>query len=123
MIADGYWIPEDESLTFAEGRQNPVDILIGSNKDEGAFVRQGPTAQQWAQRVKAQRGDLADEYLKLYPAASDEEAAKSSEASFRDEMYWHMRVYAIAPMSRRRWRACRTCERCTLPKSHTCSTT
>jgi para-nitrobenzyl esterase len=105
MIADGYWIPEDESITFAEGRQNPVDVLIGSNKDEGAFVRQGPTAQQWVQRVKAQRGDLADEYLKLYPAGSDAEAATSSEASFRDEMYWHMRVYAIAQakLGRKAW--------------------
>ena len=65
MIADGYWIPEDESITFAEGRQNPVDILIGSNKDEGAFVRQGPTAEQWVQRVKARWADLAEDYLKL----------------------------------------------------------
>jgi para-nitrobenzyl esterase len=96
MIADGHWIPEDESIIFAEGRQNPVDILIGSNKDEGAFVRQGPTAQQWIQRVKATWGDLADDYLKLYPAGSDAEAAQSSEMAFRDDMYWHMRTYAIA---------------------------
>jgi para-nitrobenzyl esterase len=105
MIADGYWIPEDESITFAEGRQNPVDILIGSNKDEGAFVRQGPTAQQWVQRVKAQRGDLADDFLKLYPGSTDDEAAKSSEAAFRDEMYWHMRLYASAQakIGRKAW--------------------
>ena len=96
MIADGYWIPEDESITFADGRQNQVDVLIGSNKDEGAFVLRGPTAEQWVQRVRARWGDLADEYLKLYPAGSDAEAAKSSEMAFRDDMYWHMRTYAIA---------------------------
>jgi carboxylesterase type B len=29
------WIfPEDESITFAQGRQNPVDLIVGSNKDE-----------------------------------------------------------------------------------------
>jgi para-nitrobenzyl esterase len=31
MIADGWIIPEDESLTFAHGRQQPVDVLVGSN--------------------------------------------------------------------------------------------
>ncbi len=34
MIIDGWIVPEDESLTFAQGRQNPVDVLVGSNKDE-----------------------------------------------------------------------------------------
>jgi para-nitrobenzyl esterase len=105
MIVDGYWIPEDESLTFTAGRQNPVDVLVGSNKDEGAFQLRGPTAQQWTQRVRGRWGDLADDYLKLYPAGSDEEAAKSSEMAFRDEMYWHMRQYAAdqARIGKRAW--------------------
>jgi para-nitrobenzyl esterase len=34
MIVDGYIIPEDLSLTFAAGRQNAVDVIAGSNKDE-----------------------------------------------------------------------------------------
>jgi para-nitrobenzyl esterase len=96
MIADGWAIPEDESITFAHGRQNAVDILIGSNKDEGSFILRGPTAGQWTARVRGRWGDLADAYLKLYPAGSDEEAAKSSEAAFGDEMAWHMWRYAQA---------------------------
>jgi para-nitrobenzyl esterase len=96
MIADGWAIPEDESLTFANGKQNAVDILIGSNKDEGSFVLRGPTADQWTVRVRERWGDLADAYLKLYPAGSEAEAAKSSEAAFSDEMGWHMRRYAQA---------------------------
>jgi para-nitrobenzyl esterase len=39
-------------------------------------------------------GDRADEYLKLYPAGSDAEATASSQMAFRDEMAWHMRLYA-----------------------------
>ena len=96
MIADGWVIPEDLSLTFASGRQNSVDVLIGSNKDEGSFILRGPTAEQWTSRVHGRWGDLADAYLKLYPAGSDAEAARSSEAAFRDEMAWHMRLYAQA---------------------------
>jgi para-nitrobenzyl esterase len=96
MIADGWVIPEDLSLTFAAGRQNAVDVLVGSNKDEGSFIQRGPTAEQWTSRVRGRWGELADAYLKLYPAGSDEEAARSSEAAFRDEMAWHMRLYAQA---------------------------
>ncbi len=96
MIVDGWAIPEDLSLTFAAGRQNAVDVLVGSNRDEGSFVLRGPTAEQWANRVRGRWGDLSDAYLKLYPAGSDAEAARSSEAAFRDEMAWHMRLYAQA---------------------------
>jgi para-nitrobenzyl esterase len=96
MIVDGWAIPEDLSLTFAAGRQNAVDVLVGSNKDEGSFILRGPTAEQWTSRVRGRWGDLADAYLKLYPAGSDAEAAKSSEAAFSDEMAWHMRLYAEA---------------------------
>ncbi len=34
MMIDGWVVPEDESITFAQGRQNPVDLIVGSNKDE-----------------------------------------------------------------------------------------
>ena len=37
MIVDGWIIPEDPSVMFAAGRQNPVDVLVGSNKDESFF--------------------------------------------------------------------------------------
>ena len=94
MIVDGWVIPEDLSITFAEGRQNDVDVLVGSNKDEGSFIERGPTAEQWIARVRGRWGDLADAYLKAYPAGSDAEASASSLAQFRDEMFWHMRLYA-----------------------------
>jgi para-nitrobenzyl esterase len=96
MIVDGWAIPEDESITFAAGRQNGVDILIGSNKDEGSFTLRGPNAEQWTMTVRQRWGDLADAYLKLYPAGSDAEAAKSSETAFSDELAWHMWRYAQA---------------------------
>src|SRR5690349_8781326 len=94
MIVDGWAIPEDESITFMNGRQNAVDVLVGSNKDEGSFILRGPTAEQWTTRVRGRWGDLAEAYLKLYPAGSDEQAAKSSEQAFSDEMAWEMRLYA-----------------------------
>jgi para-nitrobenzyl esterase len=94
MIVDGWVVPEDLSLTFARGGQSDVDVLVGSNKDEGTFAMRGPSADQWTTRVRARWGDLGDAYLKLYPASSDEEASASSQAAFSDEMGWHMRLYA-----------------------------
>jgi para-nitrobenzyl esterase len=93
MIVDGWIIPEDESLTFARGRQQPVDVLVGSNKDEGTFAG-NTTAVAWTNRVRQRWADLADDYLKVYPAGSDEEATRSSQQALRDEMAWHMRLYA-----------------------------
>jgi para-nitrobenzyl esterase len=34
MIIDGWIIPQDLSITYAQGKQNPVDVIVGSNKDE-----------------------------------------------------------------------------------------
>ena len=58
MIIDGWIIPEDESITYAQGRQNPVDLISGSNKDEytafGGNVAFRDT-EMWAQRLFAER--------------------------------------------------------------------
>jgi para-nitrobenzyl esterase len=69
MIVDGWIVPEDLSNTFAHGRQNDVDVLVGSNQDEGTFF---------------QRGQRSSD-----PAA---EAAQLKRMS--DEVSWHMRTWA-----------------------------
>ena len=100
-IIDGYYLTEDPSITFANGRQNPVDLLMGANKDEGSFTgggnpgaAPGSVAAGWIARVKQRWGDLADAYLKVYPAGTDAEAAASSTAQFSDEMFWHSMMMA-----------------------------
>jgi para-nitrobenzyl esterase len=94
MIVDGWVIPEDPTVTFAAGRQNAVDVLVGSNKDEGSFFNRPVTSAQFEQQARMQWGDLAGEYLKLYPHATDAEAARSTAESTGDGTYWHMRLYA-----------------------------
>jgi para-nitrobenzyl esterase len=95
LVVDGYLIPEDLSQTFANSRQNAVDLVVGSNKDEGTFFqRPGLTAEQFRAQAKQRFGVLADGYLKMFPASSDAEAATSYLASFSDEASWHMRKFA-----------------------------
>jgi para-nitrobenzyl esterase len=93
MIVDGWVIPEDPSTTFAAGRQNAVDVLVGSNKDE-AFFPGARTVQQFEEQARARWGALADQYLALYPHATDEEAQASGAQTSNDGTFWHMRLFA-----------------------------
>jgi len=93
-IVDGWFLPEDVGTVFAQGRQNDVPVLLGSNKDEGTFFLQPTTAAKYIEQTHRRYGDLADRFLKLYPAGSDEEATASQLAAFRDELGWVMRNWA-----------------------------
>jgi para-nitrobenzyl esterase len=95
IIVDGYLLPEDQTITYTKGKQLDVDILVGSNQDEGTFFqRGGVTAEQAQNDAKRAYGDLAPEFLKLWPASTDAEAATSGLARSRDEVGWHMRTWA-----------------------------
>ncbi len=93
MMVDGWIIPEDPSDTFAAGRQNAVDVLVGANKEE-SFFPGGPGAEQFETQARAQYGDAAEDFLALYPHATDEEAAASSARTFSDGAFWLSRIYA-----------------------------
>ena len=96
LVIDGHLIPEDPALTFARGKQNEVELLTGSNADEGTFFPGGPasTAEGFRTRAQQRFGELGDGFLKLYPATSDAEAASSYLASYSDETNWNMRQWA-----------------------------
>jgi para-nitrobenzyl esterase len=95
-IVDGWFIPTDLSAVYAQGKQNDVDVLLGSNQDEGTFFSRpgGMNADQFIKQSNQRYGALTETFLKLYPAGSDAEAAASQLASFRDELGWLMRRWA-----------------------------
>ena len=48
MIIDGWIVPEDLSITFANGKQNAVDVIAGFNKDEHtAWAATWRSATRW----------------------------------------------------------------------------
>jgi para-nitrobenzyl esterase len=58
MIVDGWIVPEDLSITFANGRQNAVDLVAGSNKDEHTSMGGNVDfrdALAWGMRLFAER--------------------------------------------------------------------
>jgi para-nitrobenzyl esterase len=93
-IVDGWFFPEAPDKIFAQGKQHPVPVLVGSNKDEGTFFLQPAGAERFTAQTRQRFGGFADEFLKVYPADSDEEANSSQLTSFRDEAAWAMYNWA-----------------------------
>src|SRR5262249_61037481 len=67
---------------YARGEHNSVPLLIGWNADEGSLfaarIKLPEGAPPYADRIRAQFKDQADEVLKLYPAGSTPEEEKAS---------------------------------------------
>jgi len=93
-IVDGWFLPVDTDTAFLQGKQNAVPVLVGSNKDEGTFFLQPTTADKFREQAQRRFGDLADSFLRIYPAGSDEEANASALRAFADEAGWMMRTWA-----------------------------
>ena len=69
IVVDGYALPASIPEIFAAGKQNDVVTLTGSNADEGGAVPHPTvTAEAFQSQARQRFGDLADAFLKLYPA-------------------------------------------------------
>jgi para-nitrobenzyl esterase len=79
---DGYFLPDSVPAIFAAGKQNDVALIAGWNHDEGsgeiAFSRRKPNAESFKATAQKDFGDKAEEFLKLYPADTDEHAVRSA---------------------------------------------
>ena len=84
-VVDGYFLPADVYTTFAEGRQYDVPVLTGSNADEASALPLPPSASKFTSEVRRLTGGMAEEFLRLYPAGSDEEAVASFMKARRDQ--------------------------------------
>lgn len=72
-ICDGKVIVGNQYELYENGQYNDVNILIGSNSDEGGmFVRPASVA-DYEEQLKRAYGDFADEILKVYPAKDEKE--------------------------------------------------
>jgi para-nitrobenzyl esterase len=95
-IVDGWFLPKDAGDIFASGEQNDVPTLTGWTYDEGSFNPDyGRTpADEFRKQVLQHAGPLAEAFLKLYPASTQEEAAESQKAFARDQSLVSMSLWA-----------------------------
>jgi para-nitrobenzyl esterase len=99
-VVDGWFLPEDVSAIFAHGKQSDVPLIAGYNHDETRVLSPWPanaTQATFLDQVHKRYGALADEFLKLYPAGSEEQAKEAHYESSRDAgMGWEMRTWVRA---------------------------
>ena len=97
-IVDGWVLPQDVATIFSQGRQNDVPLIVGYNSDEGTTLAPQAihlTAPMFIGGVHQRYGAEADQFLKVYPATSDEQAVKSYYSAYRDQAFgWEMRAWA-----------------------------
>jgi para-nitrobenzyl esterase len=93
-IADGWFLPQDESAIFRQGKQNDVALMVGSNAEEANVLGRPVPAAQYVEQTRQRYGSLADAYLKFYPAGSEEQAKASQMTILNDSMAWQMRTWA-----------------------------
>jgi para-nitrobenzyl esterase len=76
MTIDGHvLLPPEE--TFAEDKQNDVPLISGWNADDGVSMGKPMNAADFRKDAQKKYGKETGEFLKLFPAANDEEASQS----------------------------------------------
>ncbi len=95
---DGWVFPDEIRAIYQQGRQNPVDVIVGSNADEGTiFVGEKvpDTVEKFTQYARKKFGDMAEKFLQAYPVADDTDVRKTYVDSLGDDWFtWHMRTWA-----------------------------
>jgi len=70
-MVDGWVVPEQPAKIFAEGRENKVPVLVGSNADEATvFGHGGPkTVEEYKKYLREDTGGHADQEFKSIPGS------------------------------------------------------
>jgi para-nitrobenzyl esterase len=95
-IIDGYFLTEDETAAFGQGTQNDVPTITGYNANE---IINPPhpeiSAADFIKQAHQTYGEKADQFLKLYPASSDKQAAASQVQSAQDMVRTSAYLWAV----------------------------
>lgn len=99
VVVDGRMFSKPVRDIYAAGEQAAVPVMVGFNADEGSGLSDfyvvappPPSAAAYEAQVKTRFGDLARDWLKLYPASDLTGAAFNA---YRDsEFGWRMQAWA-----------------------------
>src|SRR5262245_2967671 len=88
---DGWALPDEIRNLFAQGKQNDVPVIVGSNANEmtslttPAIVPQ--TMEEYRKRVEAQYGEMIKQFDAVYPVRSEQDIAAAILGSMRDSTF------------------------------------
>src|SRR5262245_19218212 len=93
---DGWVLREQPAITFAEGRQAKVPVIVGSNADEGSQAALEPsTVANYRAWLKEQFLEHAEEVFAAYPADSDADV-RNAFISLSNDYVRGQTVHALA---------------------------
>jgi para-nitrobenzyl esterase len=75
---DGKLLTEPVPDVYAAGRQAHVPLLAGWNRDEWSSLGNGMTVAKWKSFASQRFKDRAEEFLRLYPGETGEQASRSA---------------------------------------------
>lgn len=76
-ITDGYVLTDDMSATFTNKKHNDVALIAGWVTGDAGLTGEPKSAEQFRAWVVSTYGDQAAEFLKAFPASTNEEATQS----------------------------------------------
>lgn len=90
---DGYFLPEDPSKIFADGRQMRVPLLAGVNSEESGYAavlgREPPTVENYRKALERLYPGKGEDVFKLYPATNETEVMDAAQALASDRFIRH----------------------------------
>lgn len=85
--ADGYVIADDQYKLYEKGQYNDVNILVGTNSDEGTMFVRPVKLEEYQKQVKERFGPFAKRVFELYPASNDAETHAALADIFRESAF------------------------------------
>jgi para-nitrobenzyl esterase len=86
-VVDGYVLTGDQYLLYEAGQYNDVDVIIGTNSDEGSMFVRPSDPETYQQQIQNRFGPFADRVLALYPGKTEEETFASNADIFRETVF------------------------------------
>jgi para-nitrobenzyl esterase len=88
---DGWVLPDEVRNIFAQGKQNDVPVIVGSNANEMTTLTTPAmlpkTMEEYRKRVESQYGQMAKELDALYPVKSEADIVAAHLGSLRDSSF------------------------------------
>jgi para-nitrobenzyl esterase len=92
---DGVVITDDQYNLYERGEYNDVNVLIGTNSDEGPMFVRPTSVENYQARMDSVYGPYAERVLSEYPATNEQEVYEALGDIFRDaEFAWHTYAWA-----------------------------